>query len=113
MVGSMYNLFANAQDVALESLNKRRRNTDVMSDKIAAQLRTDLTLDDSASLKMAQAKLFASNLQTHYSQLSVVTNDVMYAVSLLALAPGIPGQPEGKRFHIQYIGLHLLGGTRS
>ena len=74
----MHNLFANAQDVALESLNKRRR-TDVMSDKIAAQLRTDLTLDDSASLKMAQAKLFASNLQTHYSQLSVVTNDVIYA----------------------------------
>ena len=26
---------------------------------------------------------------------------------------GIPGQPEGKRFQIQYIGLNLLGGTRS
>ena len=55
LVGSMHNLFANAQDVALESLNNKRRRTDVMSDKIAAQLRTDLTLDDSASLKMAHA----------------------------------------------------------
>ena len=73
----MNNLFANAQAVAIESLNKRRR-TDV-SDKIAAQLRTgDMTLDNSASLKMAQAKLFASKLQTHYYN-SVVPDDIMYA----------------------------------
>ena len=77
LVGSMHNLFANAETAALESLNKRRR-TDV-SDKVAAQLRTDLTLDDSVSFKIAQAKHFASQMQTRYSQISVVPDQVMYA----------------------------------